>query len=193
MSLGQALTSSPSITFRSMLLQQADLVRFFRQSLSSYSRSSNQLISAETPETLTLSYLQSFRQAVFWVFFPTPTRARATSFHQFVFLILTCKFLKRRTVLEKNWISFMMSFAPVGNRSRRGGWRRPSLTNASPTTTTPAPPFGELLSKVRLTDLDESAREFKDTAVIRNVVSIASFNWQRASKPTIVIPGMLFE
>ena len=56
---------------------------------------------------------------------------------------------------------------------------------------TPAPPFGELLSKVRLTDLDKSAREFKDTAVIRNVVSIASFNWQRASKPTIVIPGML--
>ena len=56
---------------------------------------------------------------------------------------------------------------------------------------TSAPPFGEVLSKVRLTDLDKSAREIKDTAVIRNVVSIASFNWQCASKPTIVVPGML--
>ena len=86
----------------------------------------------------------------------------------------------------------MMSFAPVrGHRSRRGGWRRPSLTNASPTTMKSAPPFGDVLSKVRLTDLDKSAREIKDTAVIRNVVSIASFNWQCASKPTIVVPGML--
>jgi hypothetical protein len=86
----------------------------------------------------------------------------------------------------------MMSFAPTrGNGSRRGSWRRTSLASDSTTTTTAAPPIGDLLDKIGLTDLENSERDFRDTAVIRNSVTVASFNWQRASKPTIVTPGKL--
>ncbi|KAH8646474.1 hypothetical protein BGZ60DRAFT_391872 [Tricladium varicosporioides] len=86
-----------------------------------------------------------------------------------------------------------MSFAPArGGGPRPGGWRasfRKPLAAIDPTTTTTAPPLGDLLDKICLPDLEKSASDFKDTAVIRDPVTVASFNWMRATNPTIVIPG----
>jgi hypothetical protein len=55
--------------------------------------------------------------------------------------------------------------------------------------TTPEPRFGQLLNTLRLADLEKPADGFKETAVIRDPVTVASFNWMCANQPTIVIPG----
>lgn len=94
-----------------------------------------------------------------------------------------------------------MSFLPArGNNHRRGAWRpsnqRPWTANDS--TTTPAPPFGDLLDEIRLTDLEKTASDFSDSAMIRDSVIEASFNWIRTTNignptignPTIFIPGL---
>ena len=91
-----------------------------------------------------------------------------------------------------------MVFAPArGNGSKRGGWKpgfeKPSGANES-TTTTPPSPFGDLLDEICLADLEKSASGFRDSAVIRDPVTMASFNWIRTTKtgkPTIVVPGTL--
>lgn len=64
----------------------------------------------------------------------------------------------------------------------------PSMANDS-STETPGPSFGNLFDTIRHADLEKAASDFKDIAAILNPVTVASFNWIRASRPTIVIPG----
>ncbi|GAB1312623.1 hypothetical protein MFIFM68171_02833 [Madurella fahalii] len=59
------------------------------------------------------------------------------------------------------------------------------------TTPSPPPPLGDVLRTLQMGDLAGQAREFADTAKIRHVQIVTSYNWvdNKASEPTILVPG----
>ncbi|KAK0613522.1 hypothetical protein B0T14DRAFT_436537 [Immersiella caudata] len=65
-----------------------------------------------------------------------------------------------------------------------------SATNSTPQT--PPPPFGPLLQTVSIEDLADSSKKFANSAAIRDVQVITSYNWvdRKGANPTILVPGM---
>ncbi|KAM0354343.1 hypothetical protein ACHAPU_001387 [Fusarium lateritium] len=61
-----------------------------------------------------------------------------------------------------------------------GKWHAPALT-----TTTPAPPLGDIIEHIT----KESLRSDETRVQIENVKVVASYNWISSSSPQIVIPG----
>lgn len=73
----------------------------------------------------------------------------------------------------------------------RGTPRQPRV--APTTTATPPPPLGTLLQVLKAEDFQEASQPFTNSAVIRDVEAIASYNWvdKEGFESTILVPGTL--
>lgn len=73
-----------------------------------------------------------------------------------------------------------------------GGYKRVFRQKDDDVPTTPAPPFGKLIQKVRKTDLAQDSEGFMNQANIQDVKSISSYNWldDGGRSSSILVPGM---
>lgn len=72
----------------------------------------------------------------------------------------------------------------AARRDSRQGWR----SAAPETPRTPSPPIGPILSTLHYSQL-EAGQTLSSDARITGVEDVASYNWLRANKPTIMTPG----
>lgn len=76
----------------------------------------------------------------------------------------------------------------INHREGQTGWMRESKTE-----TTPAPPLGEFLGRLRSRNQDmyfpEKTDGSQEHVGISDVELIASYNWVKKSSPTIIVPG----
>jgi len=85
--------------------------------------------------------------------------------------------------------SYWSSKSRAPYRSNFAAQRAPSVANSTPQA--PPPPFGPLLQTLKAEDLAVPSKKFVDSATIRDVQLLTSYNWldKKGVEPTILVPG----